>query len=137
MKRKMKRQCSIKSKYEAIHSAVRRECIFETLGGPLYYPTKNSGSYHPLNLVSMEVEPSICSSEKHGVNHSTTLADKNWATGASLGDHYLKFSVPLSPKARTPSTQENPTHNPEGWGVHDSQKPLKKAFDPPTHPHPW
>ena len=43
-----------------------------------------------------------------------------------------KCSMPLSPKARKPSTQENPTPNP--GGVHASQTALKKAFDPPIHP---
>ena len=63
-----------------------------------------------------------------------SLADKSCAIGASLSEHYAKiFNAPESQGSQTQHQRKSHPH-PQGGGVHASQKPLKKAFDPPTHP---
>ena len=76
------------------------------------------------------------------ISQLPSLADKSCAIGASLGEHYVKiFNAPESQGSQTQHPRKFHPH-PQGgggWhkargggGVHASQKPLKRVFDPPT-----
>ena len=103
--------------------------------------TETSGVCHPLTLAHQHtgsngngthvlaiIKPSCLP-----FNYRPDLPNAVQQAPHSVNTIYT-FSMPCVPKLANPAPKKIPTPPPQGGGVHASQKPLKKAFDPPTHP---